>query len=162
MNRIKLVIYNLYSQIFRTNKYDGVMLNVPVERLWYYPDLDRMYMTVAYRGDVASKTATFLVPEHLHKVAMSHASTGRRIMFLVTRDTGTLGFIFFGEESHLEIKRQIDKGIRPKGWGDPNSQDWEIWKSAQRKLKHSDIGDDWWGFARIMKGVPPEITILEG
>lgn len=158
---VKMRIINLYTKVFRTNRYDGHCLNVPVEKLLYYPDLDRMYMAIAYKGDLGSEEATFLVPENLHKVVMAHASTGRRVSFFFTTKTAVLGHIFFGEESHLEIKHQIDSGFRPASWGNPNSQDWQKWKNIQARFKHSDPGNEKWGFARIMKGKAPELTNLE-
>lgn len=152
-------IRNLYSKPFKTRKYNISYLNVPVEKLLYYPDLDRMYITIAWRGDNGPMTSTYLVPENLYKVIMARCSTGRRVAFHANKQTGVMGHIFFGEESHLEIKRQIDEGERPAEWGNPNSPDWEKWKKIQKSLSHKDVNNSWWGFARVMKGATPELTI---
>lgn len=149
-----LKIFNLYSRMFQTTKYVNHFSNVPVEKLTYYPDMLEMYITVAYKAEDGSSTYTARVPESLHKVVMAHASHGRRVAFF-TDKTDTVGHIFFGEESHLEILRQIDDGFRPAGWGDPSHKGWAEWKKIKAGFRHCDEDDDMWGFAKVMYGNPP-------
>lgn len=149
-----LSIYNLYSRKFQTTRYIGHFNNVPVEKLTYYPDLEQMYIMVAFKGEDSPSMFTAQVPENLHKVVVAHASKGRRVAFFVDADHN-IGHIFFGEESHLEIKRQIDEGFRPAGWANPNSPDWGVWKKKMATWRHVDQGDKEWGFANILHGNPP-------
>jgi len=155
-----LKIYNLYSRMFQTTKYEQCFSNVPVERLTYYPDLLEMYLTVAYREDVGTSTYTARVPESLHKVVMAHASQGRRVMFFTDKND-VLGHIFFGLESDKEILKQIDDGFRPAGWGDPSHKGWSEWKKIQAEWRHADAESDMWGFAKVLHGNPPYLGFKE-
>jgi hypothetical protein len=160
ITKATLKIYNLYSRMFQTTKYEQCFSNVPVERLTYYPELLEMYLTVAYREDEGTSTYTARVPESLHKVVMAHASQGRRVMFFTDKND-TLGHIFFGMEADKEILRQIDEGIRPAGWGDPSHKGWGEWKKAQADIRHCDADGDMWGFAKVLKGNPPYLGFKE-
>lgn len=152
--KITLTILNLYSKPFVTTKYERHFTNVPVERLTYYPDLHQAYLTVAYREDDDTSTYTARVPEMLMKVVAAHASKGRRIAFFTDKNH-VMGHVFFGEESHLEILRQIEEGFRPAGWGNPKDKGWEDWKKKQRQLRQSDPDDKKWGYADVLVGNPP-------
>jgi hypothetical protein len=72
-----------------------------------------------------------------------------------------MGHVFFGEEAHLEIKRQIDAGERPANWGNPNSPNWEAWKKLQAGVRSKDVGEESWGFAKVLKGNPPYLGFKE-
>jgi len=160
ITKATLKIYNLYSRMFQTTKYDQCFYNTPVERLTYYPELLEMYLTVAYREDEGTSTYTARVPESLHKVVMSHASQGRRVMFF-TDKKNTLGHIFFGLEADKEILRQIDEGIRPAGWGDPSHKGWGEWKKIKNNFRYLDAESDTWGYAKVLHGNPPYLGFKE-
>lgn len=156
ITKLAIRIYNLYSKVFKTTRYVSHFNNVPVERLTYYPEAEEMFMAVAFREDLGPGICVLRVPENLHKVVIAHASTGRRVAFFTDKDHN-MGHIFFGEESHLEIKRQIDEGFRPAGWGNPNSPDWDKWKKKMIEWKHVDQDEESWGFAKVLHGVTPEL-----
>lgn len=150
-------IYNLYSKPYTQNKYEYHFSNVPVERLTYYPDMHEMYLSVAYKtadGDMG--TFTGQVPENLMKVVVAHASKGRRIAFFTDRKC-LIGHIFFGEESHIEILRQIDEGFRPVKWGDPSNKEWQEWKKTLAELRKCDPGKKEWGYAKVLEGNTPKL-----
>lgn len=154
IKKLTLKIYSLYSRMFQTTKYENVFMNVPVERLTYYPELHEMYMTVSCKDELDTTTYTTKVPEDLMKVVMAHASPGVRIVFL-TNEAHIMGHIFFGKESHLEVKKQIDKGSRPAGWANPNDKGWQEWKKRQAEFRSSDPEDNTWGYAKCLVGNPP-------
>lgn len=154
IQKLTLKIYNLYSKVFQTTKYTQCFTNVPVERLTYYPDLHEAFLTVAYREEDGTSTYTAKVPEMLMKVVIAHASHGRRVAFF-TDNKNTMGHIFFGEESDIEILRQIKEGFRPAGWGNPKDKGWEEWKKIKRELRQADPEDKKWGYADILRGNPP-------
>lgn len=160
IEKMTIKIYNLYSRMFQTTKYVRHFTNVPIEKLTYYPDLHQMFMTVGCKDEVTSTTFTAEVPESLFKVLMAHGSVGRRIAFF-TDSNNVVGHIFFGEEAHNTIRLEIDKGIRPAQWANPNHKDFSVWKNKQREIRQLDAGDDTWGYARCLVGVPPYLGFKE-
>ena len=157
-------IHNLYSRPYETNKYTNAFVNVPVERFTYYPQHGTAYCMVATK-DSSGKTTKYIceIPEALVKVCVGHMSNGRRVSFFTDRNH-SMGHIFFGEESHVEIKKQIESGLRPMNWGDPNSKDWDLWKSVQQQMKCSPLsgGSRTYGFAQIIdEGAVPKLGFVE-
>ena len=155
MEKQTIKIYNLYSRPFQTTKYINHFSNVPVERLTYYPELQQMYLSVAVK-DASGESVNYTcsVPETLHKVVVAHASKGRRIAFFTDKDD-VLGHVFFGEESHLEVKKQIDDGFRPGDFANPNKKGWQDWKGVQARLRTADLEEKKWGYAKCLVGNPP-------
>ena len=155
-----LKIFNLYSRMFQTTKYQQHFSNVPVERLTYYPELHEMYVTVGIKGEDGPSTYTARIPENLMKVVAAHGSNGRRIAFF-TNDEHVMGHVFFGEESHNTVRIEINKGIRPKGWCDPTSKDFNTWKEKQREIRGLEATEDTWAYAQCLEGVPPYLGFKE-
>lgn len=134
-------IYNLYAKPFITDKYKKAFINVPIERIRYYPESGVCQVTVVAAGkDGKSTRYVCNVPGPLIKVAVSHMSVNRRVSFL-TDVNHVMGHVFFGEESVQEVARQITTGFRPKHWNDKEHADWNIWKDKLRDMRESGYDD---------------------
>lgn len=125
-------------------------------------------------GDLARKAALTCSPGKALDVLVELTSYDGRVFqdrVALTKPDGTpltinkVGLtvmrIVFGEEAQKHIDAEIGRNIRPQGWNNPASPDYQMWANElKRRINLQYTGGDAFGFARVIQPqgqlLPPE------